>query len=45
MLEEFAASAPDGKLVLNVVDPLPFSEDEDRAEQFGLQAANVGHGR
>jgi ABC-type uncharacterized transport system involved in gliding motility auxiliary subunit len=42
MLEEFAASAPDGKLVLNVVDPLPFSEDEDRAEQFGLQAANVG---
>jgi ABC-type uncharacterized transport system involved in gliding motility auxiliary subunit len=42
MLEEFAANAPDGKLVLNVVDPLPFSEDEDRAEQFGLQAANVG---
>src|SRR5262245_46642318 len=27
MLEEFAANAPDGKLVLNVVDPLPFSED------------------
>jgi ABC-type uncharacterized transport system involved in gliding motility auxiliary subunit len=42
MLEEFAANAPSGKLVLNVVDPLPFSEDEDRAEQFGLQAANVG---
>ena len=42
MLEEFAATAPDGKLVLNVVDPLPFSEEEDRAEQFGLQAANVG---
>ena len=42
MLEEFEANAPDGKLVLNVVDPLPFSEDEDRAEQFGLQAANVG---
>jgi ABC-type uncharacterized transport system involved in gliding motility auxiliary subunit len=41
MLEEFAANS-DGKLVLNVVDPLPFSEDEDRAEQFGLQAANVG---
>ena len=37
-------NAPDGKLVLNVVDPLPFSEDEDRAEQFGLQAANVGTG-
>ena len=42
MLEEFAANAPDGKLVLNVVDPVPFSEDEDRAEQFGLQAANIG---
>jgi ABC-type uncharacterized transport system involved in gliding motility auxiliary subunit len=42
MLDEFAANAPSGKLVLNVVDPLPFSEDEDRAEQFGLQAANVG---
>jgi ABC-type uncharacterized transport system involved in gliding motility auxiliary subunit len=41
MLEEFAASA-DGKLVLNVVDPLPFSEEEDRAEQLGLQGANVG---
>ena len=38
MLEEFAANAPDGKLVLHVVDPLPFSEEEDRAEQFGLQA-------
>jgi ABC-type uncharacterized transport system involved in gliding motility auxiliary subunit len=42
MLEEFAARAPEGKLVLNVVDPLPFSEEEDRAEQLGLQAANIG---
>jgi ABC-type uncharacterized transport system involved in gliding motility auxiliary subunit len=41
-LQEFAANAPKGKLVLHVVDPLPFSEDEDRAEQFGLQAAAVG---
>jgi len=41
-LQEFAANAPKGKLVLHVVDPLPFSEDEDRAEQFGLQAAMVG---
>jgi ABC-type uncharacterized transport system involved in gliding motility auxiliary subunit len=41
-LEELAANAPDGKLVLNVIDPLPFSEEEDRAEQFGLQAANIG---
>ncbi len=41
-LQEFTAHAPEGKLVLHVVDPLPFSEEEDRAEQFGLQAANVG---
>ncbi len=41
-LQEFAANAPKGKLVLHVVDPIPFSEDEDRAEQFGLQAAMVG---
>ncbi len=43
-LEEFAASTPDGRLVLHVVDPVQFSEDEDRAEQFGLQAANIGAG-
>ena len=42
MLEEFSARAPEGKLVLNVVDPVPFSEDEDRAEQLGLQAAQIG---
>jgi len=42
MLEELEANAPDGKLVLHVVDPLPFSEEEDRAEQLGLQGANVG---
>jgi ABC-type uncharacterized transport system involved in gliding motility auxiliary subunit len=44
MLEEFAARAPEGKLVLNFVDPQPFSEEEDRAEQLGLQAAMVGQG-
>src|SRR5688572_3863571 len=42
MLEQFEASAPPGKLVVNVVDPLPFSEEEDRAEQFGLQGAQLG---
>ena len=41
-LQEFVAEAPDGKLILHEVDPLPFSEDEDRASQFGLQAANIG---
>ncbi len=44
MLEEFAARAPEGKLVLNIVDPQPFSEEEDRAEQLGLQPANIGQG-
>lgn len=41
MLEEFVAQA-DGKLILQVIDPLPFSEDEDRATQFGLQPVNLG---
>ena len=41
MLEEFAANA-DGKIVLHVIDPLPFSEDEDRASQFGLQTVSLG---
>lgn len=36
LLEEFEAAA-DGKLELHVVDPLPFSVEEDRAAQFGLQ--------
>jgi ABC-type uncharacterized transport system involved in gliding motility auxiliary subunit len=43
-LDEFAAEAPDGRLVLHVIDPVPYSEEEDRAEQFGLQAANIGQG-
>ena len=36
MLEEFA-DASRGKLRLSVIDPLPFSEEEDQAAQFGLQ--------
>jgi len=36
-LREFEQYA-DGKLNLTVVDPLPFSEDEDRAAAFGLQS-------
>jgi ABC-type uncharacterized transport system involved in gliding motility auxiliary subunit len=40
MLEEFA-SRSNGQLRVTVVDPLPFSEDEDRAAQFGLQPANL----
>lgn len=30
--------AADGKITLQVVDPEPFSEDEDKAAAFGLQA-------
>lgn len=41
MLEEFVAQS-DGKLVLQVVDPLPFSEEEDRATQFGLMPLSLG---
>ena len=41
MLEEFAAQSG-GQLVLQIIDPLPFSEDEDRATQFGLQPVNLG---
>ena len=40
LLEEFADRA-DGKLRVSVVDPLPFSDDEDRAAQFGLQSVNL----
>jgi ABC-type uncharacterized transport system involved in gliding motility auxiliary subunit len=35
MLEEFEAAAG-GALTLQIIDPLPFSEDEDRAAQYGL---------
>ena len=41
MLEEFAGESS-GKLRLSVIDPLPFSEEEDRAAQFGLQGAPIG---
>ena len=41
MLEEFEDGAR-GKIRLSVIDPLPFSEDEDRAAQFGLQGVQLG---
>jgi len=41
LLEEMAQRS-DGKVRLSVVDPQQFSEDEDRAAQFGLQAAPIG---
>jgi ABC-type uncharacterized transport system involved in gliding motility auxiliary subunit len=41
MLQEFAQYS-DGNLRLTFIDPLPFSEDEDRAAEFGLQGINLG---
>ncbi|MEO6689172.1 MAG: Gldg family protein [Dokdonella sp.] len=40
MLGEMS-SRSGGKLKLDVIDPLPFSEDEDRATAFGLQSVPV----
>ncbi len=40
-LEEFARVADDNLIVHNV-DPAPFSEDEDRAAQFGLESIALG---
>jgi len=42
-LEEIAARAG-GKINLHVVDPQPFSDDEDRAAEFGLQPLPAGNG-
>ncbi len=33
-----------GKLSFEVIDPEPFSEDEDLAAEFGLQAVPIGNG-
>jgi len=41
MLEEFAEQSA-GQLRVTVIDPLPFSEEEDRAAAFGLQAVSLG---
>jgi ABC-type uncharacterized transport system involved in gliding motility auxiliary subunit len=41
LLEEMAERSK-GKVKLTTVDPKPFSEDEDRAAEFGLQAVPLG---
>ncbi len=41
LLEEMAQRSK-GKLKLTVIDPAPFSEDEDRAAEYGLQAVPLG---
>lgn len=38
MLRGYVAAA-DGKIELSIIDPVPFSEDEDRAVSFGIQGA------
>jgi len=44
LLQEMAARS-NGKLRLTVTDPQPFTEDEDRATDFGLAAVPVGANR
>jgi len=43
MLEQYSALAP-GKIKLEVLDPEPFSADEDRAVAFGLQGVALAQG-
>ena len=41
MLDEMSARA-DGKLAVRVLDPQPFSEEEDRAAALGIRGAELG---
>jgi ABC-type uncharacterized transport system involved in gliding motility auxiliary subunit len=43
MVEEFENQAAD-RLIVHRIDPEPFSEEEDQAAAFGLQAVPVGAG-
>lgn len=43
MLQEYAAAA-NGKIKLEIIDPRPFSDDEDRAVAYGLQGVPVSQG-
>lgn len=43
LLEEIAARS-DGNVRLHVLDPVPYSEEEDRANEFGLRAVPLGPG-
>ncbi|MEQ8953784.1 MAG: Gldg family protein, partial [Gammaproteobacteria bacterium] len=43
LLEEIVI-ASNGNLSLTVIDPEPFSEDEDLANQFGIQAVPISQG-
>ncbi len=41
LLEEFSANS-DGKIHLRVIDPVPFSEEEEMAAEFGLTPVPIG---
>ncbi len=41
LLQEYAQLS-NGNIVLNVVDPLPYSEEEDQASAYGLQGVPLG---
>ena len=41
LLEEYVL-ASEGKLKLEIIDPEPFSENEDKAAEYGLQAVPLG---
>ncbi len=43
LLQEYAQLS-NGKITLNIVDPVPYSEEEDQAAEFGLQAVPTGPG-
>ena len=43
VLEEMTQRA-NGKLRLTIIDPKPFSEEEDRASSYGLQQVPIGNG-
>ena len=43
LLEEYTHYA-DGQLILHVIDPVPYSEEEDRATEFNLQSIPVQGG-
>jgi gliding motility-associatede transport system auxiliary component len=43
LLRQYRAAA-NGKLKLEMIDPAPFSDDEDRAVAFGLQGVPVSQG-
>ncbi len=43
LLQEFE-QASDGNLTLHIIDPEPFSEDEDRAVEYGLKGVPLAEG-